>query len=136
MSRAGSRENLFSEYRVVVEPFIGLLAGTLVRFLFTVARPMSRKYPTQDYSCLEDRISIGIIHCIDKLELDSDAILLSPLYETLLIVSLCFHQLLQIEMLGYYLLLDEVLARIVATVEINGPHECLDCIAADIGVVA
>ena len=63
------------------------------------------------------------------------AVLLCPLYQLALEVHLLIRHLINVNHLRQYALLYEPHAGVVATVEVDGAHQCLEGVAAHVRVV-
>ena len=115
-----------------VESFLGC---ALVRFLLAVAHGVAGVDAAQDDCRAEDGVLVGVAVGVHKFKLDGYAVLLCPLDEARLEILFGLYQIVEVEVLFYQAVDDKLAAALVALVEIDRTHECLEGIAADVAVV-
>ena len=126
---------MFAELCVVLEALEGFLGGTLVRLLFAVAHGVAGIDAAQDDGGAEYGVLVGVAVRVNEFKLDGHPILLGPLDEARLEVLLGLDQVVEVKMALDQSFDDETAATAVALVEIDGAHEGLEGIAAQVAVV-
>ena len=113
----------------------GLLGGQLLALLLGLAEAGAELEPLDAYAAAEGG-AVGA-HGVLVHEFEHDAVLrlLAPLDELALEVVVLLGHLLEVDVLAYQLMQEEAVAPGIATVEVDGAHQCLEGVAGNEAVV-
>ena len=113
----------------------GLLGGKLLALLLGISEADAKLHALDAYATAEGGTvgAYGIL--IYKLKHDGKLRLLAPLDELALEVVVLLGYLLEVDVLAYEAMLEEAVAPGIATVEVDGAHQCLEGVAGDKAVV-
>ena len=118
-------------FRLFAHTHQGLLRCLLLAVLLRPARAAAHR-DAFEYNDRAEALAALFGFGVDKL--DVDAVLLAPFKQLALEVHLLLRYIVEVDVAADDAVLDKPVAVLVAAVEVDGAHQCLESVAADVGV--